>query len=169
MRAMTTLTRLRFATIDLERDAGTCIAFRRDMYVTAFGTEEGLDAEMGVDGARYLAQLRERIGQVPEGNTHLWDGDRIVGQTEVRLLDAEPDVGYVSLFYVAPEARGRGLARMMYEHVAGVFRRRGMRRLRLSVSPTNARALASYRKLGWVRVGERAHPMGTMHVMEHTL
>ena len=164
-----TVPALRFATIDLERDAATCIAFRRDMYRAAFGTEEGLDAEMGVDGALYLAQLRDRIRQVPEGNTHLWDGARIVGQTEARLLEDEPDVGYVSLFYVAPEARGRGLARLMHEHVADVFRRRGMRTLRLSVSPTNARALASYRSMGWVRVGERAHPMGTMHLMEHPL
>jgi len=169
MRTMMTVTGLRFATIDLERDAGTCIAFRRDMYVTAFGTDDGLDAEMGVDCALYLDQLRERIRQVPEGNTHLWEGDRIVGQTEVRLLDDEPDVGYVSLFYVVPEARGRRLARLLHEHVADVFRRRGMRTLRLSVSPNNAHAFASYRNLGWVQVGERAHPRGTMHVMEHTL
>jgi ribosomal protein S18 acetylase RimI-like enzyme len=160
---------LRIATIDLERDARTCVAFHRDMYVTSFGTEAGLDAEMGEQAATYLAQLRERILRVPEGNTHLWEGARIVGQTEVRLLDEERDVGYVSLFYVVPERRGRGLARVLHEHVAAVFRGRGMRTLRLSVCPVNPHAIACYRKLGWVRVGERAHPVHTMDVMEYTL
>jgi ribosomal protein S18 acetylase RimI-like enzyme len=139
------------------------------MYVATFGTEAGLEAEMGANSSLYIARLRERIDQVPEGNAHLWDGARIVGQSEVRLLDDEPEIGYVSLFYVVPEARGRGLARMLHDHVAGIFRYRGMRTLRLSVSPTNARAIACYRKLGWARVGERPHPIGTMDVMEYPL
>jgi ribosomal protein S18 acetylase RimI-like enzyme len=38
-----------------------------------------------------------------------------------------------------------------------VFRDRGMRGIRLSVSRSNAPALAFYRRLGWRRVGLRPH------------
>ena len=110
---------------------------------------------MGVDNARYLESLRARIAQVPEGNAHLWQGERIVGQTEMRFVEGDPSVGYVNLFYVVPEFRGRGLGRMLHEHAVAVFRGAGRRTLRLSVSAQNAAAIAFYRKLGWVTVGTR--------------
>ncbi len=160
---------LEIAPIDLARDARTCIDFHRDMYVTSFGTAEGLDEEMGEGDRSYLEQLRERIAQLPEGNVHLWEAGRIVGQVEMRTLEEAPGVGYVSLFYLVPERRGSGLARILHEHAVSVVRARGMRLLRLSVCRTNARAIASYRKLGWTCAGERAHRMRPMQVMEYAL
>jgi ribosomal protein S18 acetylase RimI-like enzyme len=145
----------RFAPIDLARDLGTCVAFRRDSFVASFGSAEGIDAEMGADNSRYVAQLRGRIEQVPEGNSHLWIASRIVGQTEMRLVDGEDDVGYVNLFYIAPHARGRGLGRRLHDHAVEVFLSRGKKRLRLSVSVQNTNAIAFYRRLGWTQVGTR--------------
>lgn len=153
--------------IDLARDLATCIAFRRDMYVASFGSLDGLDEEMGAGDARYVEQLRGRIEELPEGNAHLWEGSRIVGQTEMRL-DEEPGVGYVSLFYLAPECRGQGLGRMLHEHAVKVFGARGMRAMRLSVSARNALAIAFYRKLGWVSRGPRAHKL-PMELLEYRL
>jgi ribosomal protein S18 acetylase RimI-like enzyme len=159
--------RLRISPIDLARHAAECIAFRRDAYVASFGTPAGIEEEMGADNALYLDSLTARIGQVPEGNSHLWDGERIVGQTEMRLVDGEPRVGYVNLFYLLPEFRGRGLGRMLHEHAVGVFERLGRRTLRLSVSTQNAAAIAFYRKLGWVTVGTRPN-REPMEIMEFT-
>jgi len=147
---------LRIAPIDLERDAATCIAFRRDSFHASFGTHEGCDDEMGADGSLYLAKLRARMAQVPEGNCHVWHGDRIVGQTEMRFAD-DPGVGYVNLFYLLPEWRHRGLGRLLHDHAVAVFAARGCRAIRLSVSRSNERALAFYRRLGWKRLGLRPH------------
>ena len=122
---------------------------------------------MGPDSARYLESLRARIAQVPEGNSHLWDGERIVGQTEMRFIDGEPGVGYVNLFYLLPEFRGRGLGRMLHEHAVAVFGRLGRQRLRLSVSTQNTAAIAFYRKLGWVTVGTRPN-REPMEILEFT-
>ncbi len=160
--------RLALVPIDLARDFDRCIAFRRDSFVASFGTDTGFDEEVGTDNAHYLAWLRERIAQVPEGNVHLLQDGRIVGQAEVRLVHGEPDVGYVNLFYVVPECRGRGLGRVLHEHAVRVFRARGMRRLRLSVSLANVDALAFYRRLGWVAVGERPNRQ-TMAILEFAL
>lgn len=154
----------RIELINVDQDAELCIAFRREMYVSSFGSSEGLEEEMGEGNARYLEQLRARIAQLPEGNIHLWRGERIVGQAEMRLLDEDPHVGYVSLFYVAADCRGEGLGRVLHEHAVDVFRRHGRKLMRLSVSISNARAIAFYRKLGWIPVGTRPNkePMAIM-------
>jgi ribosomal protein S18 acetylase RimI-like enzyme len=153
----------RIEPIDL-RDAATCVRFRRDMYVIAFGTVEGLEEEMGAGDAIYLDQLREKLAEWPEGNVHLWREGRIVGQLEMRTLDGEPQVGYVSLLHVAPDARGHGLGRRLHRHAAEVARHSGKRRLRLSVSLANTGAIEFYRRLGWRMAGPREHrwPMAFM-------
>lgn len=157
----------RLLPIDIARDAQACLAFRRDSYIASFGSSEGVEEEMGAEGSIYLAHLRARIAQVPEGNSHLWHGERIVGQTEMRFADA-PGAGYVNLFYIVPEYRGRGLGRKLHEHAVGVFRARGMERIRLSVSVQNTGAIAFYRKLGWVTVGTRPN-RETMQILEFAL
>jgi RimJ/RimL family protein N-acetyltransferase len=158
---------LRLAPIDLARDAATCIDFRRDSYFESFGTHEGCDAEMGADGSIYLEKLARRMAQVPEGNSHLWHGDRIIGQTEMRLAD-EPGLGYVNLFYLLPEWRRRGFGPFLHEHAVAVFAARGLRGIRLSVSRTNENAIRFYRRLGWKRMGFRPHKE-TVDIMELAL
>ncbi len=158
----------RLAPIDLCRDAPTCVAFRRDSYMAGFGTLRGMEDELGPDGARYLERLRARITEVPEGNVHLWEGERIVGQAEVRLVPEDPGLGYVNLFYLRPECRGEGLGRLLHEHAARTFRARGMRAMRLSASRANRRAIAFYEALGWRAVGERPHRV-PMTVLEFAL
>jgi ribosomal protein S18 acetylase RimI-like enzyme len=158
----------RIERIDLEWSADLCVAFRREMYLASFGSDEGLEEEMGPDNALYLQSLRERIAQVPEGNVHLWRGNRIVAQAEMRLLEEDPGVGYVSLFYVTADCRAEGLGRALHEHAVDVFRRRGMRAMRLSVSISNPGAMAFYRRLGWKAVGTRPN-IEPMVIMEYEL
>ena len=158
---------LRIAPIDIARDAQACIAFRRDSYFESFGTREGMDAEMGADGAFYLEKLSARMAEVPEGNCHLWHDGRIIGQTEMRNSE-DPRIGYVNLFYLVPEWRHRGLGRVLHDHAMAVFSARGKRGLRLSVSRTNAAAIAFYRRLGWRRVGQRPNKE-TMDILELAL
>jgi len=155
---------LKLVPIDLARDSATCIDFRRDSYFESFGTREGMESEMGADGGLYLDQLRARIAEVPEGNCHLWHGDRIIGQTEMRTSE-DPRLGYVNLFYLVPEWRHRGLGRVLHDHAIAVFAARGKRGVRLSVSHTNARAIAFYKRLGWRRVGTRPNKE-TMEILE---
>lgn len=159
--------RYRVRTIDLA-DAETCIRFRRDMYVASFGSEDGLAEEMGEDNVKYLEDLRAKLAQFPEGNVHLWHGDAIVGQLEMRLVEPEPHLGYVSLLYVAPELRGLGLGKRLHEYAAEASRQRGKSAMRLSVSLANAPAIMFYRRLGWQMVGSRPNK-SPMAIMEFTL
>lgn len=155
----------RIAPIDLA-DAETCVRMRREMYATSFGTEDGLEAEMGAANVIYLRQLREKLDQWPEANVHLWRDGRIVGQLEMRHPAGEDHVGYLSLIHVIPELRGHGLGKRLHEHAMQASRARGKRLMRLSVAEHNTAALRFYRQLGWKVVGTRPNrlPMALMEI-----
>jgi ribosomal protein S18 acetylase RimI-like enzyme len=65
--------------------------------------------------------------------------------------------GTVSLWWlwIAPGARGRGLARRLVEARAGWAREHGAVRLELAIAENNQAAKALYRSLGFVPTGER--------------
>jgi ribosomal protein S18 acetylase RimI-like enzyme len=154
---------LSFRTIDLERQADLCVAFRRDSYVCSFGTDEAFFSTGGVDG--YLEWLKEGIVRHPAGHVHVWQGDRIIGQLEMQIGTWAPPSGYVSLFYLVPEQRGQNLGGALQRYAEEFMRAGGARRARLSVSPSNARALAYYRKHGWRDLGPREGD-SSVHLME---
>jgi ribosomal protein S18 acetylase RimI-like enzyme len=147
------LKRLVFKPIDLDAHASVCVAFRRDSYLCSFG-EDGFFNEAGPDGMHYIEWLRLRINKFPDGCVHAWDGDKIVGQMEMQILE-EPRRGYVNLFYLIEEMRGAGASGQLQGYALDFMRRHGVQIAQLSVSPTNARALAFYRKHGWRDLGLR--------------
>ena len=128
--------------------------FRRDSYVCSFGDDVRFNAENGADGGDYLAWLRGRIEAFPEGVVHVWRGDRIIGQMEMRLRGS-PAIGHVNLFYLIPEERGRGVGDALQRYAEEVFRRAGVRVVQLSVVPGNVRAVRFYARHGWVDLGPR--------------
>jgi GNAT superfamily N-acetyltransferase len=141
---------LTFDPIDLSRHAAEAVAFRRDSYVCSFGSDEAFGSD-----ADYLAWLRERIASHPEGHVHVWDGVRLVGQMEMTVhRDREGIVSaYVNLFYLVPDLRGRGLGAVLHERFRAHMAQAAAQRARLSVSPTNTRAVAYYLKHGWRDLG----------------
>lgn len=155
----------RIAPIDWN-NAQACVRLRRDMYVASFGSAAGLEEEMGPGNALYLEQLRAKMAQLPQGNVHLWRDGEIVGQLEMRLLEGEDDVAYLSLIHVASEWRGHGLGKRLHEHAVQVSRALGKRAMRLSVSQRNTAAMHFYRRLGWVVAGTRPNrlPMVIMEI-----
>ncbi len=145
---------VRFASIELERDGDVCVRFRRDSFVVSFGSDEGFVRESGANGELYLAWLRERIRELPDGCVHVWEGDSIVGQLELRVRE-ESRMGYVMLFYLVPEVRGTTLGDQLHAYARSLLQRHGIRTAQLSVSPTNTRAVRYYEKHGWKDLGPR--------------
>src|SRR4051812_1334309 len=107
---------LRFQSIDLARDANVCIQFRRDSYFCSFGAGEAFDPATG-GATGYLDRLRQRLAALPEGIVHAWRGNRIVGQIEARVA-SDAAGGYVNLFYLTAEERGRGAGDELHAHVS---------------------------------------------------
>ena len=69
-------------------------------------------------------------------------------------VDAAPEeVAVIHLLVTAPHARGRGVARSMLAHAAGVARARGARVIRLDAFTNNTPALSLYSSAGFVDIG----------------
>lgn len=156
-------TRLVFRPIDIDAHALVCVEFRRDSFICSFGVD-GFFEEAGATGVHYIERLRLRMARFRDGYVHAWLGDTIVGQIEMKILD-EPRIGYVNLFYLVDRLRGAGFSSELHEHAMRFMLRHGVDAVRLSVSPSNARALAYYRKHGWRDLGLRPG-RNDVHLME---
>lgn len=60
-----------------------------------------------------------------------------------------PTLGYIHFVGVAPEARGSGIARAMYQRFFDAARARGCREVRSITSPANAGSIAFHQALGF--------------------
>ena len=157
-----------FRVVDVDRHADLCIRFRADSFVASFGDAARFRGGDGKGADRYLEWLRDAVQRFPGGHAHAWVGDEIVGQVEMRPLDAPPGVGYVHLYYVTPPWRGLGVADQLDAHATAWLRAQGCGTARLSVSDTNARAIRFYLRRGWRDAGPRAGHPGE-RVMERPL
>jgi GNAT superfamily N-acetyltransferase len=81
------------------------------------------------------------------------DGDTILG------VGAVTDAGEITLNYVSPAARFRGVSRMMVAALELRARERGAGRLTLNSTAT---ALRFYRRCGWVEDGPPAGLFGSL-------
>jgi ribosomal protein S18 acetylase RimI-like enzyme len=167
-----------FAPIDLKAHADFCIRFRADSFFTSFGRAEGFhgkDAQSpttlypgGESVAEYLEWLTKRMSDFPGSCVHVWRAGEIIGQIEMGRFRLDPSIGYVNLFYLTPEFRGKGLGGQLDRFAVDYLHRAGHRAARLCVSPTNLPAVAFYRKHQWQDLGPRPdHPQ--VHYMEKRL
>ena len=69
------------------------------------------------------------------------------------LLQAPAGDTWAIEIWVAPEARGQGLAVQLRRRVAQEFRKRGMARILGSISVTNKRSIHAFRKIGAKPIG----------------
>lgn len=80
------------------------------------------------------------------------DGGRVVGYSV--LLLAGPDADLANLA-VSPGSRGRGLGRMLVDHVVAASQDAGAEHVYLEVRESNARAIAMYERAGFRAFGMR--------------
>lgn len=146
---------LEFKPINIEQYQDLCIRFRADSFIYSFGSADRFYEEDGRGADRYLDWLRHRIIEIPNSCVHVWQGEQIIGQIEMRRWKLDPKVGYVNLFYLIPEFRGLGLGQQLDQHAANFFNQLGCQSACLSVSPTNLIAMRFYLRQGWVDLGQR--------------
>ncbi len=146
---------LAFKPINLEHHQDLCVRFRADSFVCSFGSADRFYGEDGNGAEEYLQWLKQRIAEIPSSCVHVWQGEQIIGQMEMRRWKHNPSLGYVNLFYLIPAFRGQGLGQELDRYAASFFQQLGCQSARLSVSPTNLAATRFYRKHGWIDLGPR--------------
>ncbi len=143
---------LRFLPIDINEHFDLCVQFLCDAFVCSYGNADHLARMGGPD--EYERALRDLLSTFPDGAVHVWRENVVVGQVEMRV-SADSGVGIVNLFYLIPEERGSGCGGALQRYAVDVLRRHGVTKARLSVSPTNTRAVRFYAKHGWRDLGPR--------------
>ncbi|PZO60837.1 MAG: hypothetical protein DCF15_01155 [Phormidesmis priestleyi] len=157
-----------FIPIDLESTAELCICFRRDAMAESFaGGAERFDLASGDNHQQYLDWLQQRLQEFPEGCVHMLEGNSIVGQIEMQLT-GQQSLAYLNMLYLVPAARGRGLGNQLHDYIIQIFQQVGVVKAQLSVSPTNQRALAFYKKHHWQDLGPRPEDP-ELHLMDLTV
>jgi ribosomal protein S18 acetylase RimI-like enzyme len=162
------ISNLNFKTMDLKQHADVCVKFRKDAFVVSFGSDEHFRGSDGKGADRYLEDNHRRIEADPESCVHVWQDNRIIGQIELEMWFKDPAVGYIDLFYLIPECRGKGYGDALEQYAESYFQKRNVKQIRLSVSPTNIRAVKFYKKHGWKDCGPReGFPL--VHYMEKNI
>ena len=102
------------------------------------------------DGANFFRLDAEDVADGRGAFLVAYMDGRPVGCGAVRRN--EPDVAEIKRMYVAPEARGRGVGRLVLDELEAVARQLGIRRLVLETGPRQPEALALYRHAGFVEI-----------------
>ena len=71
------------------------------------------------------------------------------------LLMPAVDDNHILNITVRPDLQGKGLGRILLNHVCALTRQLGMQSILLEVRPSNTRALAVYRHVGFKEIGMR--------------
>jgi diamine N-acetyltransferase len=112
-----------------------------------------------------LDVLRDEIrSQGIHYNCLLMDG-KLVGFASYGPT-SEPGVMKLHKLYLLPELHGRGLGSRLLQHVESEVRAEGTRRLILSVNKRNARAIAAYRRNGFIVADSVVTDIGHGFVMD---
>ncbi|MEV7232432.1 GNAT family N-acetyltransferase [Streptomyces sp. NPDC051020] len=105
----------------------------------------------GYDDA-FLASCRDELTMYPADiecrrTTVAEEDGRVLGFT---TLDGAPPEGALGMMFVAPDALGRGIGRLLFEHTVAEARRLGFVRLTIDADPN---AEPFYLAMGAVRIG----------------
>lgn len=115
------------------------------------------DEKPGLVRAEFEAHFREYAREFVEGRR----GERFVAEDgegrflgyivlgELTPFSSPHPVGFVYDIWVAPEHRGRGVARFLLEEAERWARAKGYGKIKLEVSDANAPAMALYRSAGY--------------------
>jgi len=98
--------------------------------------------------------LKEKIKAFPDGFVLIEEKGKNIGQLELTIREFEgKNIGYVNLYYLIPDMRGKGKGKVLHNYTRQFFKNQHVDEFHLRVSPSNASALAFYRKLGMKEIG----------------
>lgn len=139
---------MQFKQIDIEKDQKDIVKFRTDSFRVSFGDDSNFDE------TEYLAWLKEKIKAFPEGFVLVEKDGKHIGQLELSIREYEgKKIGYVHLYYLIPHMRGKEKGKALHHYARQFFEGHHVDEFHLRVAPSNASALAFYRKLGMKEAG----------------
>ena len=126
----------------------------RDLRLRALAeSPDAFGSTLELEGARADAEWERRLMAGANSPSDLplvaWLGDEMIGLAWGWLRATEPEVASLSQVWVAPEHRGRGVARMLLDAVVAWAREAGARYLVLDVTCGDTAARRLYVRAGF--------------------
>ncbi|WP_420313722.1 GNAT family N-acetyltransferase [Bacillus amyloliquefaciens] len=132
---------LYFKRINLNKHKETAVSFREDSFLVSFGTA----AQFNKD--EYLRWLSSQIKCFHDGFMLLFHNGQPIGQLEASVKSyGNQKIGYVHLYYITEQQRGRGCGTKLHQYANQFFRTNGVSEYHFRVSPDNKTALSFYKK-----------------------
>lgn len=144
------LTSLRFSPLLLKDkdDAALYLSCYADSWRFAHGSERGFVPNI------YLSSARGHARNAPESLMKVMSGDDFAGIIELDQERGKRDgIGWISLLYLCPQYRSRGLGVQLIGYAAAYYEKRGREALRLHAAVTNETAVGFYRHYGFTELG----------------
>ena len=164
LRRVTDLPSLRHEYID----PATCRELYEACYADAWRAAHG--NLRGFEPGPYFRSACEHHSADPEAVMLLYDGEKLAGLVD---LDTErgrhANYGWVSLFYLTPEYRGRGLGVQLLGRAVAKYRSLGRIAIRLHVAEDNEMARAFYRANEFEELSQSAGSQARLLLMEKKL
>ena len=130
--------------LDLAKEGDFYVSCYADTWKLSNGTLRGFNA----DACRERAWRHSR--QTPDALVKAQLNGRTAGIIELDTeRGADEGVGWITLFYLLPEFRGKNLAVQLLGHAESVYKESGRDRLCLNVTDRNTAALTFYRRFGF--------------------
>ena len=154
-------TDLRFVPVDLAAEREEYINCYEDTWLCSSGTLRGFDGDV------YHERATEHAAYIPGAVTKAVYNGTLAGIVDMNLeREQEEGAGWISLFYLRPEFRSRGLGIQLLGHAVSLSRGLGRDKLRLHVSTINKPALRFYRRWGFTECGSDMGAVNRMYIME---
>ena len=141
-------TKLTYRPLNLHHHRDLIIQYRVDAFICSFGNADKF-WKKDPQAEQYIEWLHSKLAIDPNSMAHVLLDDVIIGQIELGHFKNDPKIGYVYLFYLVPEMRGKNLASQLDQYAMHYFHNEGYKSAMLSVSPSNTRVIKFYERMGW--------------------
>ena len=136
----------------------------RETWIASHGRDEGFNPKV------YLQIAKRHAKEDPRSIVKAMRGDVFSGLLEMDVERAkESGAGWISLLYLVPSERGKGLAVQLIGHAAALFKELGRGCLRLHVAEENEKAIGFYRHMGFRMIGTAEGAISRLYLMEKTI
>lgn len=153
-------TNLWYQPLDLKQEGDYYLSCREQAWRDVHGTLEGCDAQKHLRRARECAARGE------------WTFRAMLGRESVGVLELDPrharetGAGWISLLYLVPEHRGKGLGVQLIGQAVSVFRAQGREKLRLVCAQDNLAAQRLYERHGFRKIGQEDGAFAPLNLLE---
>ena len=155
---------LRAEPLDPEKEGDWYAACYADAWRAAHGSLRGFEP------GPYLRSAVEHYRADPGSLLRFYCGDEAVGLLEMDLKRGEhARYGWVSLLYLTPDYRRRGLGIQLLGRAVMRYKALGRSALRLHVAEDNLPARAFYRNWGFEELSDESRPSGRLLLLEKKL